>query len=204
MSGATDEGYIKFHCEWIAGPPPADDEVAELSACRDLLHSLDLIGEYPDGVGYGNVSVRGSGQGMIVSGTQTGGVGQLNATHFTRVVAYDIERNRLTCIGPVRASSESLTHAAIYECDPMIGAVVHVHSLEAWERLVGAIPTTRADVPYGTPEMARELLRLYRESELPTLRVAAMAGHREGIIAFGPTPADATDTLLSIIGTDGF
>lgn len=198
MSHAMDEGYIKFECVWIEGPPPPLDAVRDLVAARDLLHALDLVGEYPDGIGFGNVSVR-SGAEIIITGTQTGGVETITPRELTRVVGYDIERNRVTCIGPLKASSESLTHAAIYECDRSIGAVVHVHSLEAWERLVGRIPTTREEVAYGTPAMARELRRLYHESELSSSRVAAMAGHPEGIIGFGATIAEALDAVLEVV-----
>jgi ribulose-5-phosphate 4-epimerase/fuculose-1-phosphate aldolase len=198
MSHAMDEGYIKFECVWIEGPPPPLDAVRDLVAARDLLHALDLVGEYPDGIGFGNVSVR-SGAEIIITGTQTGGVETITPRELTRVVGYDIERNRVTCIGPLKASSESLTHAAIYECDRSIGAVVHVHSLEAWERLVGRIPTTREEVAYGTPAMAHELRRLYHESDLPSSRVAAMAGHPEGIIGFGATIAEALDAVLEAV-----
>lgn len=198
-----DEGAIKFECQWIDGPPPALEEVRELARARDLLHALDLIGEYPDGIGFGNASVRGGDGLMIITGTQTGGIEAITPGEMTRVVAVDLERNRLTCVGPVKASSESLTHAAIYECSDEIGAVVHVHSLEAWERLLGVIPTTRVDVAYGTPEMALELRRLYCESDLPSVRVAAMAGHREGIIGFGRTIAEALDAVLAVVDVGG-
>jgi L-ribulose-5-phosphate 4-epimerase len=201
MSEQMDEGYIKFECEWIEGPPPSVEGVRELAMARDLLHALDLIGEYPDGIGFGNVSIRDGATGLVITGTQTGGLATITPQQMTRVVAVDLERNALTCVGPVRASSESLTHAAIYGCSGDIGAVVHVHSLEAWERLLGRIPTTREDVPYGTPEMARELARLYRESDLPTVRAAVMAGHREGIIGFGGSIAEALDVVLALVGT---
>jgi hypothetical protein len=77
---------------------------------------------------------------------------------------------------------------------------VHVHSAGAWERLLHTIPTTAADVPYGTPAMARELQRLYRETALPSVRVAAMAGHPEGLIAFGQTIEEATRHVVEWCG----
>ena len=50
---------------------------------------------------------------------------------------------------------------------------------------MGSVPTTGAEVAYGTPEMAMEVRRLYQEGELPRRRLMAMAGHEEGLVAFG-------------------
>ena len=108
----------------------------------------------------------------------------------------DIDANRVECTGAIKASSETLTHAAIYQLSPSIGAIVHVHSLALWERLKNVAPTTRADVAYGTPAMAREFSRLYIESELPERCLAVMAGHPAGLISFGATPRDAEVPLF--------
>ena len=196
-----DEGYIKFDCHWREAPPPPAEEIAGLMRWRDRLHALGLIGVYPDGIGFGNVSIRWpDGNTFIISGTQTGAIPELDTAGYTSVVRFDIAANRVWCRGPVRASSESLTHAAIYAASSEVGAVLHVHHAGAWEALLGTLPTTRADVPYGTPAMARELEWLLRESDLPTVKVAVMAGHREGIIAFGAAPDEAGEKLLAAVG----
>jgi ribulose-5-phosphate 4-epimerase/fuculose-1-phosphate aldolase len=198
-----DEGYIKFDCRWSDGPPPPIEAIVPLMRWRDRLHELGLIGVYPDGIGFGNASIRcpegARGEELIISGTQTGGIPRLGAEGYTVVTAFDIERNTLWCRGPVRASSESLTHAAIYRAVPDAGAVLHVHHLAAWEGLLGRLPTTRADVPYGTPAMAHEIARLIRESDLLQTRVAVMAGHCEGIVAFGADPDEAGAVLLATV-----
>ncbi len=195
-----DEGYIKFRCRWIEGPPPPAGETEELTSWRNRLHRLGLIGVYPDGIGYGNVSVRrGDDAEFIISGTQTGAIAVIDEQHCAIVTEYDIEANALTCSGPVRASSESLTHAAIYRADPAMQGVIHVHHPGAWEGLLGILPTTREDVPYGTPAMAHEIEHLLRKSDLASGRVALMGGHREGIIAFGTDLDDAGEALLSAL-----
>jgi ribulose-5-phosphate 4-epimerase/fuculose-1-phosphate aldolase len=93
-------------------------------------------------------------------------------------------------------SSECMTHAMFYQADPAVGAVIHVHHLEFWKRLLGRVPTTARDVEYGTPGMANEILRLYRETDLPCRKLAAMAGHEEGIIAIGRDLDEASKILL--------
>jgi ribulose-5-phosphate 4-epimerase/fuculose-1-phosphate aldolase len=99
----------------------------------------------------------------------------------------------------VQASSEALTHAAIYELDAGIRAIAHVHSGELWDRLLDRIPTTSPDVPYGTPEMAREFRRLYRESGFAETGVAVMAGHAEGLVAVAGDIHEATRRLLDLL-----
>jgi ribulose-5-phosphate 4-epimerase/fuculose-1-phosphate aldolase len=179
-----DEGYIKFRLEWEEAPAP--DVPAALLQVRDRLHALGLVGMYADsGIGFGNVSVRMPDGQILISGSGTGAVAQSSPGLFSTVIAYDIPRNWVHCRGPVPASSETLTHAMLYACDPQIGAVLHVHQLAAWNRLLHRVPTTQADTPYGTPEMALEVKRLYEGEELPKCRFLAMAGHEEGMIAFG-------------------
>lgn len=195
-----DEGYVKFDCRWIEGDPPAAEMIVALKRWRDRLHTLGLIGVYPDGIGFGNISERiDEGDRFIITGTGTGGVPSLEPTHVTTVLEVDIARNSLTCAGPVRASSESMTHAAFYRCASWVRAVIHVHHLPTWSAQRNALPTTAESVPYGTPEMAWEIERLWRESDLPERRIVVMGGHQEGIIAVGRDLDEAGGTLLEHI-----
>lgn len=191
-----DEGYIKYQIDWTKAPP-VTDEIDELIAVRNQLYEMELIGFYEEHqVGYGNISLKTPENGkFIVSGTQTGGLPVLDRSHFTTVLDYDLEQNRLSCLGPVKASSESLTHAAVYACSPEIQAIIHVHTYGLWEWMLKHFPFTKASIPYGTPEMAMEVMRLYRETNLPTLKSFAMAGHEEGIFTFGSSLTEAMEWL---------
>ena len=66
-------------------------------------------------------------KGFLITGTQTGEIKNLNREHYTCVTDYNIEKNFIRSEGPIKASSESLTHAMIYELDPAIKVVIHVH-----------------------------------------------------------------------------
>ena len=112
----------------------------------------------------------------------------------------DLDRNFLKCRGEIRASSEALTHAGLYQADPSIRAVVHVHSRPVWERYRDQLPTTREDVAYGTPEMAYEMIRLHRRGAFGARGVVVMGGHRDGVIAFGPTLAGTAQEMLDLTG----
>jgi len=193
-----DEGVTKYRCDWQHTPTLPAELVAELNSWRNRLYDEGLIGYYKrHGVGFGNVSVReGDSDKFIVSGTQTGHISRTDENHYSRVTDYDIERNHVGCEGPVQASSEALTHAAIYALDPAIRAVVHVHDNGLWHRLMFRVPSTGYSVAYGTPEMARELVRLYRETEFAREGVAQMAGHEDGIVSFGNNIRNAAQRLL--------
>src|SRR5258707_13973147 len=86
---------------------------------------------------------------------------RIEPTHCVRVVAYDFARNWLRYEGAAIPSSESLTHASIYQSNSTISAVIHCHDSVLWRTLLDRVPTTSKPVPYGTPEMAYEIMRLF-------------------------------------------
>lgn len=192
-----DDGVTKFRLNWKKGPAPVFSALKELIYWRDRMFELGLIGyDAKYKVGFGNISLLPAGKKeFVISGTQTGHLPNLKASHYTEVTEYSIADNHLTCYGPVKASSESLTHAAIYEADPSIRAVIHIHHDKQWSDWLNEVPTTNPDVPYGTPEMAAEIHRLFKENKL-VLEVIAMAGHQGGLISFGKTLEEAARPFL--------
>jgi ribulose-5-phosphate 4-epimerase/fuculose-1-phosphate aldolase len=191
-----DEGYIKFNCNWIPSNDIPSDKVAELNVWRDILYQKGLIGMYPDGIGFGNISMRCDEKTFLISGTATGGLATLNESHYSMVTGYNLSTNSVICAGPLKASSESLTHALIYECSAATNAVIHIHNFELWNRLLHHVPTSNENVSYGTPEMANEIKRLFGETTVSKEKIIVMGGHREGIISFGKDPEEAGNILL--------
>src|SRR5437763_738723 len=108
-----------------------------------------------------------------------------------------MKKNAVTCSGPAKASSESLTHASIYKSLPAVNAVIHIHSEKLWACYLNKIPTTKMEVPYGTPEMANEVNRLIQEEKLEEKKIFAMAGHKDGIVCFGNSLSEAFKILNS-------
>lgn len=194
-----DEGYTKYQCEWRIAPALPHDAIAEMNLWRNRLYDAGLVGyDAEHRVGFGNLSVREADTDrFIVSGTQTGHIARTDASHYARVILCDIDANRVVCKGPVHASSEALTHAAVYALDSAIRAVVHVHDHALWTRLADRLPTTARGIAYGTPEMAREFQRLFRETAFATDGVAIMGGHEDGILSFGSTIGGAALRVLS-------
>jgi class II aldolase/adducin N-terminal domain-containing protein len=207
----AEEGVIRFEVDHETCPLEErvfGDTARALAAWRDVLARLGLIGRDParyHGLGYGNVSARvppfgdvGRGQRrFLVTGTQTGGRRGVTLDDFCLVERYDIARNQVRSRGRIPPSSESLTHGAIYDIAPTARIVLHGHAPELWRhaRALG-LPITRAEALNGTPDMALEVQRLYRQSTLSGTGILAMGGHEDGVIAFGGTAAQAGETLV--------
>ena len=196
-----DEGYVKYESHWTPGPATHVEAARQLDAWRKPLYEAGLIGQYADiGVGYGNISVRRGSAGLfLISGTQTGHLPTTNEQHYALVTDCDIRNGIVRCSGPIQASSEAMTHAAIYNLGDAIGAVVHVHSAALWREKQGVLPTTDPGVAYGTPEMAYEFERLYRMGGLREVGVAVMAGHEDGLVSFGTTLEEAATRMLDLL-----
>jgi ribulose-5-phosphate 4-epimerase/fuculose-1-phosphate aldolase len=192
-----DEGVVKYSCEWVLGEKVALELINSLMQWRDHIHQLGLIGVYDQGIGFGNISIRISDTlQFIISGSQTGHLAHLEPQHYTVVTDFNIEQNYLTCCGPIQASSESLTHAAIYSVQPQINAIIHVHHPQLWQHLLYQIPTTRKQVKYGTPAMAAEMFRLFEEENLIQQKILVMAGHEDGFLTFGKDLNEAGEILM--------
>lgn len=206
---STQEGIVKYRCDYTPGPALPHGAITELNAWRKLMVIAELIGQAPNrygGYGYGNIScradtqVRDDGQRpFVITGTQTGGKADLTAEDYVTVNACYATENRLVAEGPVKPSSEALTHGAVYALDSEILWVVHAHSPEIWCNAAAlGVPMT-GDVPYGSPEMAAEVKRLYDESDLPEKRIFGMAGHEDGIVTYGHTAEEASFTMLAYL-----
>lgn len=204
------EGVIKYALEFQSGPAVAAAELTELNAWRQILYRLGLVGADPAryaGLGFGNVSRRvgpfGTPAGrrrFLISGTQTGAMASLHAEHYVLVSECDPRNNRVVACGPVRPSSEALTHGALYATDPQLRAVLHVHSPEIWQAAMAlGLPVTDHRVGYGTPAMAEEMQRLYRQPEVRDGGIIVMGGHAEGVVSFGAGLSVAGSVLVKTL-----
>ena len=193
----NDEGVIKFNCQWTKSAPLDEAWIRDLNVWRDKLYQLGLIGLNEDGIGYGNISIRFRKNQFIISGSGTGKFKKLTEEHYALVTDYDVKKNAISSTGSIIASSESLTHAMIYEHASDVHAVMHVHHFKTWKKLLNTLPATAENIEYGTPEMANEIARLFNEQKLSQYKIFAMAGHNEGIVSFGKNLDQAAELLLN-------
>lgn len=188
-----DEGYIKFNLNWEEKAFELDGDVfLLLNSYRNKLYQLGLIGVYDNGIGFGNLSVRHNQKEFIISGSATGNIPELGQKHYALVKDFDIQNNKVWCQGSTKASSESMSHAAIYESNNNVNAVIHIHHNKVWEKLLDVLPTTDKKAEFGTPEMAFEIARLSKTDS----GIIIMGGHPEGIISYGKNMEDAYQLLL--------
>ncbi len=193
------EGVIKFDLDFEPGDLDKID-ISELSAWRSIFRSLGLIGQDVnryDGYGFGNFSMRVQ-DGFLITGTQTGELDELTLASYSLCTGWDLTCNSVNATGAVKPSSESLSHAAVYEVQPLANCAFHVHSPDIWqvaERMDIAI--TDEEVPYGTPEMAEEVRRSIRNLALPG--IFSMGGHEDGIFTFGAEMSQAGSLLVETL-----
>lgn len=188
------EGVIQFRLEFEPGPAPLPPSLVELNAWRLIFRQLGLLGQDParyDGYGFGNLSHRvrppqEAGNAFVISGTQTGHLPILQPEHYTTVLDCDIPHNRVVATGPIKPSSESLSHGLLYQADPAIEWVMHLHSPDIYGRRQWlGLPTTDSHAHCGTPELAEEVARIRTEHAAVDPGLIVMGGHVDGILIYG-------------------
>lgn len=194
-----DEGYIKFSLTMRADLVPEHPELALLNNARQQLYAMGLVGAYANGVGFGNLSLRAEGEQFIITGSGTGSKKQLSAADYALVEEFDSERNAVVASGMVKASSESMTHGALYRADGRIGAVIHIHSRSLFDALRSdGAPQTPATAAFGTPALARAIAVLVKDSSAPS-GFFVTAGHDEGVVAYGTTVGEALEIICRLM-----
>ncbi len=206
MKNGIDDGIIKYdRSNFTQSTPLNYSEYEETEAWRKILFKLNLIGEYPiEKVGFGNMSQAKDyghfcnflGTQFVITGTQTGKHPHLNGEHYTRVLAYDIEAQKIHVNGPLEASSEALTHAALYDANTNIKSVFHIHSKEIWQGMIrDNLPATSENIPYGTKEMANAVNCLVRSTDEGMI---CMKGHDDGVIIYANSCDRAGELTLAL------
>lgn len=191
------EGVIKFSYEC----PDSHYLIPEmafklLNPVRQSLKNKNYLGVYPDGISYGNISLRNGNQNsFFISASDTGKLSLTSIKHYVEVISCNLHKNLCVYKGPGLPSSESLSHFIIYNQCPDINAVIHIHDNSLWKRLYGKVPTSSPDVAYGTVEMVEEIITLLKNSNLIQKKILVMGGHTDGIISFGNTIDEAAEIL---------
>ena len=207
------EGVTKFQAHHRHAPLQVDKlggACGDLLSWRRVLHDLSVVGQDPnryEGAGYGNMSARlhpfsyeRGKRRFLITGTQTGQPADLTVQELCVVETYDIKVNSVHSFGEIAPSSESLTHGAIYDLNPSIRFVFHGHVPAIWQGAKALrLPSTAANVEYGTQAMAFETRRLYRSTNLSESKCYTMGGHEDGVVTFGRTASEAGEVLVKIL-----
>jgi len=206
MTLPTHEGVIKFQLDFQEGPSPPEKLLHELNAWRNIFRQLGLIGQDPeryDGYGFGNLSRRlpgRDGAAFLISGTQTGHLPVLRADHYATVHQCNPATNQLQASGQTQPSSEALSHGVLYQSNPGIDWVMHLHCPEIFDNCMPLkLPYTSPDADYGTPEMAAEIQRVADDRSDLTARLLVMSGHQDGILVYGSSAAETGSLAITTL-----
>jgi ribulose-5-phosphate 4-epimerase/fuculose-1-phosphate aldolase len=198
----SETGSVKFNCDRTEARLTRFAEFDELNRCRRKLIDLGMVGVDANGIGFGNLSVRDGVtlSRFYITGSGTGRIAELTPADCARVVAYNFAHNWLRYEGARVASSESLTHAAVYESDPDTHAIIHCHDLKLWKTLLqnGNVPSTPKGIEYGTPEMAFAVQRLFQTTDVKAQKIFVMTSHNGGLIALGKEIGEAFAALNKV------
>jgi ribulose-5-phosphate 4-epimerase/fuculose-1-phosphate aldolase len=205
---AEQEGVIKYKLDFSLQPLVVDDAILrDVNAARDAMCREGLIGvdaaRY-GGLGFGNLSLRCAApdQGeLLISGSQTGHLAELTASDVACVTGSDSKRNLLHAKGLTVPSSESMTHAVLYQSDASIDAIIHVHSPDIWYHGAAlGLPATASEIVYGTPQMARAVALLASDARRGKMPMTfTMRGHQDGVIAAGENLAQCVVALRQLL-----
>ena len=194
------EGYIKYQPNWQKVAVDVDEKVLnEMNRARGKLKEKNWLGVLPDGVGFGNLSVRsGNSDRFLISGSGSGHLEWLAPADIAMVTGVDIAKNHLNCRGLTKASSESMTHAVFYRYSTAINAVIHIHDRLLWEKYFNVLPTSSPSAEYGTPEMAFAIEKILEKRSVHQ-SVLVMGGHKDGLVAYGRSLNEAFGVFSNLI-----
>ncbi len=175
------ESYIKFNCRHHVKEISFPAEIDTWLGFGNALKAHKLIGKIDDQTGYGNISFRDRNSGDIyISASKSGTDDTYVKSHFSRIVTWDAEINFVESEGAMPASSETLTHLAVYEALKEVNCVAHIHSEYYWNMYLNHELTSNLDIEYGTKEMYFEVKRLIEENA--NAGTLIMGGHKDGIL----------------------
>lgn len=188
------EGYIKYNIDWVNKDLIIDNNIVErINYWRKKFFQLNLIGILPDGISYGNISIRNSANTFFITGTQIGNINNINQNHISLVQECDLETNMVKCTGLIKASSESLSHYSIYNSNSEINAIIHVHNNKLWNKLKNRFLTTSINAEFGTVKLAQEMSILSSGS---SSNIIVTVGHQDGVFCYDRNIDKAGNLLM--------
>jgi len=179
----------KFETRFVEWRVPDDVRIIVL---RKWCHRFAELGVAPAGEesGAGNLSFR-TDLGFIITAAGAN-LGTLTDRDFVEVIRTDIGNRQIYERGVKEPSSESFLHDAVYRARPEVNAVFHGHDeaiMQSAEKL--EIPVTMREQPYGTPELAAEVVRILNNVTFLVIR-------NHGFLSPGKNMKEAGQAVVDI------
>ncbi|WP_404417123.1 class II aldolase/adducin family protein [Marinospirillum sp.] len=208
MSSQQQEGVIQYACQLHKKKRHWPESLLEeLNHWRNEMQVAGWIGQNPQryqGLGFGNLSLRQPDpqepDAFVITASQTGHLDWLDSDAWPWVIAADTRHNRVEAEGSQPPSSEALSHAALYQANPEIQAVIHGHAPDLWQLAAQqSLACTPENIPYGTPAMAEAI----RQKADSSSGLVVMLGHQDGLLAWGRNLAEAAEKLYALQSNPG-
>ncbi|MDI6806550.1 MAG: class II aldolase/adducin family protein [Candidatus Aenigmarchaeota archaeon] len=161
----------------------------ELLRCGRTFSEMGL-GPFLSGNWAGNLSFRLGKKIVITAGGAN--LGKLEKDDLVEVIDCDVDNKIVKVIGKKEPSSETMLHWFIYKKRPEVNAVLHGHDkgvMKKAEKL--NLPITEKEQPYGTLELAMEVLKILDDHDYIILKNA-------GILSLGKNVEEALDQAVEL------
>lgn len=196
------EGTIRFAyaLDTPDGPVAHPAMLAALNGWRAVFRRLGVLGQESGrygGLGFGNLSARDPERPdeFLITASQTAGAPALTDHELVRITHSNPGRFWVDATGHHPPSSETLTHAMLYQADETLAWVFHLHSPDIWQQAEALyLPATGETVPYGSPAMVDAVAGLLTRHPARPL-VFVTLGHLDGVFACGSS-ANATGAAV--------
>lgn len=165
------------------------NKIKELLKCGRILSEMGL-GPFVSGNWAGNLSFRFGKKIVITAGGAN--IGKLRKDDLVEVIDCDVENKIVKVRGKKEPSSETMLHWSIYKKRPEINAVFHGHDkyvMKKAEKL--NLPITEKEQPYGTTELAMEVIKIMDMHDYIVLKNA-------GILSLGKSMKEALNQAVKL------
>jgi L-fuculose-phosphate aldolase len=177
----------RFKTIFLTEEIPENGEVSRLKKWCQCFADLDLAPQRENAYA-GNLSIRAE-HGFIITAAGAD-LGSLGEDELVRVIDINRDHHSVTVYGKREPSSESFLHHAIYTARPRVHAVFHGHDeLVLRYGQTMHLPVTAREQPYGTLELADEMLQVLGNHNYIVIR-------NHGFIALGTDMDQAGEEAL--------
>jgi L-fuculose-phosphate aldolase len=188
-------GYagVKFKTEFLLPGLLDDPRLDELIHWCNVFDKRGMAPPY-EGGSFGNLSFRlNPGESSLFITASKSGLGESNSiSRFVIVSHVDLENRIVYALSPSgrEPSSEAMLHYTIYSARSDVNAIFHGHCKEISSNVQRlGIMETRAEAPYGTPELNTRVLEVLEQNDFLEMK-------NHGFLSLGKELDDAGNLAL--------
>jgi L-ribulose-5-phosphate 4-epimerase len=197
-----DDGVIKFACQWQPGPPLEATWLAPLVTWRDRLWQAQQIGTYPNGIGYGNISLKLSRPHLcrFRHPDRPPGPDHSHPLHPGGWLGHRPQYPALRSVpSKPRPNPSPMQLSTTMR---QISGRLSTFIIETCGSTTSTVCRPRPPAfPTALPKWPTKCGDCWTIADLLQQRILIMAGHEEGVLVFGPTLESAGQVLFPYLNT---